>query len=120
MRFATLQTSQEARVVGVHSDAGSDRFVDLRAADPQLPATIAGILALSGGLDRARAALAKGASAGQFVTGSLLAPLPSPGKVFCIGLNYRDHALETKAQIPGEPIVFSKFSSAIVGPGVPI
>jgi 2-keto-4-pentenoate hydratase/2-oxohepta-3-ene-1,7-dioic acid hydratase in catechol pathway len=116
MRFATLQTSQEARVVGVHSDAGSDRFVDLRAADPQLPGSIVGILALSGGLDRARAALAKGASAGQFITGSLLAPLTSPGKVFCIGLNYRDHALETKQPIPAEPIVFSKFSSAIVGP----
>ena len=116
MRLATLQTPQEARVVGVHSDTGHDRFVDLCAADAQLPHSLSGILALSGGLDRARAALAKGAAAGQFVTGSLLAPLPRPGKVFCIGLNYRDHAIETKAQIPGEPIVFSKFSSAIVGP----
>src|SRR5271168_1901530 len=104
MRLATLQTSQAPRVVGVHSDAGSDRFVDLRAADPQLPGSLSEILALSGGLDRARAALAKGAGAKQFVTGSLVAPLPNPGKVFCIGLNYRDHALETKQQIPAEPI----------------
>jgi 2-keto-4-pentenoate hydratase/2-oxohepta-3-ene-1,7-dioic acid hydratase in catechol pathway len=115
MRFATLQTSQGAQVVGVYSDAGTDRFVDLRAADPQLPGTLFGILALAGGIDRARAALSKGASARQFVTGMLLAPL-QPGKVFCIGLNYRDHAHETKQQIPGEPIVFSKFASAIVGP----
>jgi 2-keto-4-pentenoate hydratase/2-oxohepta-3-ene-1,7-dioic acid hydratase in catechol pathway len=120
MRLATLQTPQESRVVGVHPDSGSDRFVDLRAADPQLPGSLSAILALAGGLDRARAALAKGAAAKQFVDGTLLAPLPNPGKVFCIGLNYRDHARETKAQIPGEPIVFSKFSSAIVGPGVPI
>jgi 2-keto-4-pentenoate hydratase/2-oxohepta-3-ene-1,7-dioic acid hydratase in catechol pathway len=120
MRLATVLTSQGPRAVGVHHDAGSDRFVDLRAADPELPATIAGILALAGGLDRVRAALTKATASKQFVTGEILAPLPSPGKVFCIGLNYRDHALETKAQIPGEPIVFSKFSSAIVGPGVTI
>jgi 2-keto-4-pentenoate hydratase/2-oxohepta-3-ene-1,7-dioic acid hydratase in catechol pathway len=120
MRLATLQTLPEPRVVGVQSDGGSDRFVDLRAADPQLPGSLSAILALTGGLDRARAALAKGLAAKQFVDGTLLAPLPNPGKVFCIGLNYRDHARETKAQIPGEPIVFSKFSSAVVGPGVSI
>jgi 2-keto-4-pentenoate hydratase/2-oxohepta-3-ene-1,7-dioic acid hydratase in catechol pathway len=120
MRLATVQTPQESRVVGVHNDSGTDRFVDLSAADPALPKSLFAILALSDGLDQARAAFAKGISAKQFVTGTLLAPLPVPGKVFCIGLNYRDHALETKQQIPGEPIVFSKFSSAIVGPGVPI
>jgi 2-keto-4-pentenoate hydratase/2-oxohepta-3-ene-1,7-dioic acid hydratase in catechol pathway len=120
MRLATVQTPQEARVVGIHNESGTDRFVDLCAVDPALPKSLFAILALSGGLDRARAAFAKGISAKQFVTGTLLAPLPVPGKVFCIGLNYRDHALETKQQIPGEPIVFSKFSSAIVGPGVPI
>jgi 2-keto-4-pentenoate hydratase/2-oxohepta-3-ene-1,7-dioic acid hydratase in catechol pathway len=120
MRLATVLTPQGPRAVGVYQDAGSDRFVDLRAADPELPATVAGILALAGGLDRVRAALTKATASKQFVTGEILAPLPSPGKVFCIGLNYRDHALETKAQIPGEPIVFSKFSSAIVGPGVTI
>src|ERR1700723_3460617 len=100
MRLATVQTLHEPRVVGVQSDSGTDRFVDLRAADPQLPETLAGIIALSGGLERARAALDKGEAAKQFVTGFLHAPLPNPGKVFCIGLNYRDHALETKAQIP--------------------
>src|SRR6202035_2686226 len=63
-----------------------------------------------------RAALAKAVAAKHLVRGSLLAPLPAPAKVFCIGLNYRDHAHETNAQIPREPIVFSKFSSAIIGP----
>ena len=120
MRLATVQTRHEPRLVGVYSDAGTDRCVDLSAADPELPGNLSAVLALSGGLERARAAFDKGVAAKQFVTGHLLAPLPSPGKVFCIGLNYRDHALETKQQIPGEPIVFSKFSSAIVGPEVPI
>jgi len=38
----------------------------------------------------------------------------------CIGLNYRDHAIETNAPIPDEPIVFSKASSCLIGPNDPI
>ncbi|OJT35977.1 fumarylacetoacetate hydrolase family protein [Serratia plymuthica] len=38
------------------------------------------------------------------------------GKFICIGLNYADHAAETGAAIPGEPVVFSKWTSAVVGP----
>ena len=44
------------------------------------------------------------------------APLPRPGTVVCIGLNYRDHAEETGAAIPAEPVVFLKSSSTVVGP----
>ena len=47
----------------------------------------------------------------------LLPPVPTPGKVFCIGLNYRDHAIETGKEIPTEPVVFSKFSSTVIGHG---
>ncbi len=39
-----------------------------------------------------------------------------PGKFVCIGLNYRDHAAESNLPIPAEPVVFGKWSSAIVGP----
>ncbi|MEH6738610.1 MAG: fumarylacetoacetate hydrolase family protein [Sulfitobacter sp.] len=38
------------------------------------------------------------------------------GKFICIGLNYADHAAETGAQIPSEPVIFNKWTSAIVGP----
>jgi len=41
-------------------------------------------------------------------------------KIVCIGLNYRNHAIESGMEIPSEPIVFSKFTSAIVGPEEPI
>jgi 2-keto-4-pentenoate hydratase/2-oxohepta-3-ene-1,7-dioic acid hydratase in catechol pathway len=43
-------------------------------------------------------------------------PIARPGKIVCIGLNYRDHAAETGAAIPDEPIVFMKDPSAVVGP----
>ncbi|SCB78416.1 2-keto-4-pentenoate hydratase/2-oxohepta-3-ene-1,7-dioic acid hydratase (catechol pathway) [Chitinophaga costaii] len=44
------------------------------------------------------------------------APLQRPSKIVCIGLNYSDHAAETGAAIPKEPIVFFKSTSAVVGP----
>ena len=47
----------------------------------------------------------------------LLAPLSNPPKIICVGLNYRDHARECNAEIPAVPTLFSKFASAIIGPG---
>lgn len=44
------------------------------------------------------------------------APIARPGKVVCIGLNYRDHAAETGAEIPTEPIVFMKDPMTVIGP----
>jgi len=46
-----------------------------------------------------------------------LAPVPRPGKVICIGLNYRDHATESNMAIPERPVVFSKFATSVIAPG---
>ena len=48
------------------------------------------------------------------------APVPRPGKIICIGLNYRDHAAESNMPIPEKPVVFSKFSTAVIAPGEPV
>jgi 2-keto-4-pentenoate hydratase/2-oxohepta-3-ene-1,7-dioic acid hydratase in catechol pathway len=48
------------------------------------------------------------------------APVPKPGKIVCIGLNYRDHAAESNMPIPERPVVFSKFSTAVIAPGEPV
>ncbi len=48
---------------------------------------------------------------------AMLPPVPRPEKIFCIGLNYRDHAIETGAEIPSDPVVFSKFNTALIGHG---
>jgi acylpyruvate hydrolase len=50
----------------------------------------------------------------------LRAPILNPRKIICLGLNYRDHAQETKADIPTDPILFSKYATAIIGPDDPI
>lgn len=47
----------------------------------------------------------------------ICAPVPQPSKIICIGLNYRDHAEESGAEIPKSPIIFSKFASCVIGTG---
>ena len=44
----------------------------------------------------------------------LLAPVPRPGKIICVGLNYRDHAIESKMEIPKSPVIFSKFATSVL------
>ena len=44
-------------------------------------------------------------------------PIARPGKVICVGLNYRDHAAETGASLPDRPLLFAKWPSALIGPG---
>ena len=50
----------------------------------------------------------------------LLAPIAMPGKFICIGLNYRDHAIESNMPLPKTPVVFTKFSNCIVGDGATV
>lgn len=69
----------------------------------------------SGGVDRVREAL--GALPAFDGDGQRVgAPIARPGKIVCIGLNYRDHAEETGAALPAEPVVFMKDPSTMVGP----
>jgi 2-keto-4-pentenoate hydratase/2-oxohepta-3-ene-1,7-dioic acid hydratase in catechol pathway len=51
---------------------------------------------------------------------TLLAPVLSPPKIVCLGLNYKDHAAEQGKDIPDEPILFMKPRTAIIGPDQPI
>jgi 2-keto-4-pentenoate hydratase/2-oxohepta-3-ene-1,7-dioic acid hydratase in catechol pathway len=50
----------------------------------------------------------------------LLAPVPDPEKIVCLGLNYRDHAAEAGQEIPAAPMWFAKFANSLIGPGEPI
>jgi 2-keto-4-pentenoate hydratase/2-oxohepta-3-ene-1,7-dioic acid hydratase in catechol pathway len=58
-----------------------------------------------------------GASAPKFSSTARLGPVVCrPSKIVCIGLNYRDHAAETKAEAPKEPVLFFKSTTSLVGP----
>ena len=50
----------------------------------------------------------------------IIAPIPRPGKVICIGLNYRDHAEESGMDVPTSPVCFSKFPNSVIGPGAEV
>jgi 2-keto-4-pentenoate hydratase/2-oxohepta-3-ene-1,7-dioic acid hydratase in catechol pathway len=65
-----------------------------------------------------------GYTAGEPIRGGLaglttLAPV-GPSKIVCVGLNYRDHAAEVKKELPAEPLLFIKPSTAVLDPGAPI
>jgi 2-keto-4-pentenoate hydratase/2-oxohepta-3-ene-1,7-dioic acid hydratase in catechol pathway len=47
-------------------------------------------------------------------------PIERPGKIVCVGLNYRDHAEEQGVALPEEPLLFAKWPNALIGPGVAI
>jgi 2,4-didehydro-3-deoxy-L-rhamnonate hydrolase len=47
-------------------------------------------------------------------------PIDRPGKIVCVGLNYRDHAEEQGVELPKAPLLFAKFTTALIGPGEPI
>jgi 2-keto-4-pentenoate hydratase/2-oxohepta-3-ene-1,7-dioic acid hydratase in catechol pathway len=47
-------------------------------------------------------------------------PIERPGKIVCVGLNYRDHAEEQGAELPAAPLLFAKWPSSLIGPGEPI
>lgn len=107
MKFARLGTAGHEVPVVFDDD---DRARDLRGVTPDIDAAFLASL---------------GSSAIEVDTLPLVddadalrrgAPVVRPGKVVCIGLNYRDHAAETGAAIPTEPVVFMKDPSTVIGP----
>ncbi len=90
------------------------RVLDLRP----LTADIDAAFLSSDGIARARTAAAAGELPEVADAGTLRVapPVARPGKIVCIGLNYHDHAEETGAAVPAEPVVFMKDPTTIVGP----
>ncbi|WP_327186953.1 fumarylacetoacetate hydrolase family protein [Streptomyces sp. NBC_01334] len=90
-----------------------DLLLDLSPVTPEID----GAFLSSGGVDRARAAVEAGALPELDAEGLRVgAPVARPGKIVCVGLNYRDHAAETGAAIPARPVVFMKDPGTVVGP----
>jgi 2-keto-4-pentenoate hydratase/2-oxohepta-3-ene-1,7-dioic acid hydratase in catechol pathway len=117
MRLATLKTPQGPRPAVLTGD----RYVDLIATDHRFPPSVRLLLADPALLTAARDVAARpNAVSVPAATARLHAPVHDPQKIVCVGLNYRDHAIESKMPIPKEPVLFSKFPSALIGHGEPI
>lgn len=118
MKLVTFRPRGAASAAGRLGAVVPSGYVDLNSADPRIPADAIQFLTLGDeawklARDVLSGGRAKAVHAGEVV---LLAPIPRPGKVFCIGLNYLDHAIETGAQPPKEPVVFNKFPTSVIGP----
>jgi 2-keto-4-pentenoate hydratase/2-oxohepta-3-ene-1,7-dioic acid hydratase in catechol pathway len=115
VRLVSYQSSTGPRVAGVRQG----QYIDLAATNPQLPSTMEELLAAG---EPALALAAKAIASGKPIDGEikLLAPVPRPGKVLCVGLNYADHAKESGQQPPPEPVLFNKLLTAVSAPGDPI
>lgn len=121
MKLVTYHSGRGPRTAGVRDG----EYVDLNEADPRVPACIKALLAQGPeGLARAADALAAGdpLSVDTLPGGELrlAPPIPSPEKIICVGLNYADHAKESGAEPPEEPVLFNKFPTAIRCHGDPI
>ena len=117
MKLATFSHSGRARVGLVHDD----QVLDLVAAEPELPTTLLELIAA--GPDALALVKRAGARTGYRLAlrdVQLLAPIPRPGKVLAIGVNYADHIAEMGREKPEHPTVFNKQISCVNGPHAPI
>ena len=112
MRLVTVATDQGPRACAVLQG----QYVDLDQADPELPSSVKEFLALGPAVQqRTWAAITRGKVIYDPERVRLLPPIPDPRKIICIGLNYRDHAAESGVPVPSEPVLFSKYPTALIG-----
>ncbi|XP_046462690.1 fumarylacetoacetate hydrolase domain-containing protein 2-like [Daphnia pulex] len=119
IQFRLLNDLTKVTRVGLQKTNG--KIVDLSKALPSSRSLIDALTKLGskGLVDRATQNL--NGDERDYDQCEIMAPITSPSKVACVGLNYRDHCEETGKPVPAEPIFFSKFPSCIVGPfdGIP-
>ena len=117
VKLVTFLRQNQLRLGVLQSD---QTVVDLNQADPRLPPDMTTFLA--GGktvLARANAVVATAPAKATYPLGevTLKAPILRPGKIICIGMNYRDHAAEGGHPVPEYPAVFAKYANCVIGPG---
>jgi 2-keto-4-pentenoate hydratase/2-oxohepta-3-ene-1,7-dioic acid hydratase in catechol pathway len=80
------------------------------------------LVAGPGTFDKAKSAAAKAPASMRIAAkdAKLLPPLPNPGKIICLGLNYADHAAESPYAKPDYPVLFARFTTSLVGHGQPL
>jgi acylpyruvate hydrolase len=117
MRFAVFSRGEQKGLAAAGCHGG---FRGLLSGDAGYPGSL-DVLIRKGrsALDAAAAALGKGPAI-DLDEVTLLPPLPAPGKIICVGLNYIDHALESGFTVPDYPTIFTRFASSLIGTGAPI
>lgn len=121
MRLVSFVHEGRLRLGALRGSAGGrEDVVDLNLADPDLPTGMRHFLeAGEPAAARAAAALREPPPAAILERDAvaLRAAVPNPRKIVCIGLNYRDHAAETRQALPEVPTVFAKYPNVLIGAG---
>ena len=115
MRFAVYQYQDR---IGIAVGDGV-RFHGLTAEHPDYPGDLDQLLAREADLQAVGARL-RSAPTLSLDEVRLLPPLRRPGKIICMGLNYRDHSAETGFEVPSYPTIFTRFASCLIGHGAGI
>jgi 2,4-didehydro-3-deoxy-L-rhamnonate hydrolase len=123
MILLTASTSSGPRLA-VKTQSGITVLEKAVAKNSPLPPTLEAALLVPGGLDRIRnflkdngnAVAEKAVPENQVKLGCLFLPR----NVICIGLNYKDHAMEGGVSLPEKPVIFAKLNGCIIGPNAPI
>jgi acylpyruvate hydrolase len=115
MRFAVYEKDGRRGLAVEHGDRLNGLFVD----EAGYPGDLDALIANGADFVAIGQALAAG-SAIDLDSAHLLPPLSRPGKIVCIGLNYRAHSAEAGFELPTYPTVFARFTSSLIGHGDPI
>ncbi len=120
MRLVTFLQNGEVRLGALRTQDGQELIVDLNHAEPGLPASMLDFLAAGQRTQELAVEVLQKAPASAMherKTVALKAVILNPGKIICIGLNYRDHAAETHQSLPEVPVVFTKYPNTLIGSG---
>lgn len=112
-----LLSFDRAGHAGLGVRVGED-VVDLAVACPGLPASLRELLDLGEpAMAAVRAGVARAGSSAVIPLAEIRhrPPVPDPRKIFCLGVNYREHAAEASREVPGYPMVFARYATSLVG-----
>lgn len=118
MRFASIRCAGRA-ALAVSTEGGMEAR-GIFADESDYPGDLATLIA--GGRDCLAAGGLKlqKAAAIDMAAVQYMPPLPAPGKIICVGLNYADHSAESGFKVPTYPTIFGRFASSLIGHGAPI
>lgn len=117
MRFIAFK-SIDGQGLAVRAEDG--RLHGLIERSSKYPGSLRQLLQQGDAALREAAAVLREGSEVDMARVQLLPPLPDPGKIICIGLNYADHSAESGFKQPDYPAVFARFNSSLIAHGAPI
>jgi acylpyruvate hydrolase len=123
MRLVTFSRNGEEHIGAQLARGGGRYLLDVSRARPDLPREMNALLAADGNARELIRRAARDLTADDLISESdvrLLAPVPRPGKIICLGHNYRDHMGKDRTEPQAYPTFFCKTGNTVIGPNAPI